>query len=655
MKLKQYLVRNFKCVLDSGDIDVGDRITCFVGKNESGKTALLEALRNTNPALDRRGRNVYDKQRDLPKHKYSENCEAVYVECYYELDDEDVQKVEELLGKGVLKGTRFKVEQDQNNTVRLLPDDIKANMQVAMNNLVTNIDLTVDQKEKVKNAKTWDDFINVLNDVGETPETQRAINVAHQVISCDRSLVQYILDEVIKPLLPVFFYLDEYPQIEGSVNVNTLATRERENTLTDPDRMMIRLLEAAKMYFRQMEGANSQNALANIYGRSEGLTKASEHVTAKILKYWPQKEHLQIRLEPRIAAAGDPEGMQAGVNIWIEIYDKNKKESVPLDQRSKGFIWSLSLLINCASIEQQHKNIIFLLDEPGLHLHGDAQADLLRFFEEEFTNTQIVYTTHSPFMVDASKPERIRVVNNSGEGTKVSSEALSLKNGRLLPLQAALGYGITQSLFIAPDCIVVEGTSDRFFLQKISEKLISEGCIGLSPRWIIAPACGVGRVASFIGFIVPQQDINVVALLDSQKERKGDIDFLRDAALLGERRVITYAEFLARDEADVEDLFEPSFYLKIFNETYDEYLISHITVDDLGEGSGRIVKKIEGYLKKPNNKLKQKPLKLGKGGYIHHDPAFYFHLNIDTLWAEISDDTRNIFETIFKHINELLK
>lgn len=47
LKLKQYHVRNFKCVLDSGEIDVDDHITCFVGKNESGKTALLEALRNT--------------------------------------------------------------------------------------------------------------------------------------------------------------------------------------------------------------------------------------------------------------------------------------------------------------------------------------------------------------------------------------------------------------------------------------------------------------------------------------------------------------------------------------------------------------------------------------------------------------------------------
>lgn len=252
LKLKQYRVRNFKCVLDSGDIDVDGRITCFVGKNESGKTALLEALRNTNPAPDRHGRNVYDKQRDLPKHKYGENCEAIYVECYYELDDEDVQKVEELVGKGVLKGTRFKVEQDQNNIVRLLPDDIKVNMQVTMNNLVASIDLTVDQKKNVKNANSWDDFINALHGVNETPEVIHAINTAHQVINCEQSLVQYILDKVIKPLLPVFFYLDEYPQIEGSVNVDALITRRDSTALTDSDRMMIRLLEIAEMDYQQI-------------------------------------------------------------------------------------------------------------------------------------------------------------------------------------------------------------------------------------------------------------------------------------------------------------------------------------------------------------------------------------------------------------------
>ena len=156
------------------------------------------------------------------------------------------------------------------------------------------------------------------------------------------------VDKVIKPLLPVFFYLEEYPQIEGSVNVGALITRRDSTALTDSDRMMIRLLEIAEMDYQQMEGINNTNELANVHGRSEGLAKASERVTAKILKYWPQKEHLQIRIEPKIAADGDPKGRQAGVNIWIEIYDKNKKESVPLDQRSKGFIWSLSLLSSAA-------------------------------------------------------------------------------------------------------------------------------------------------------------------------------------------------------------------------------------------------------------------------------------------------------------------
>lgn len=47
MKLKRYRVRNFRSIIDSGDIDVDDCVTCLVGKNESGKTAYHKVKQRT--------------------------------------------------------------------------------------------------------------------------------------------------------------------------------------------------------------------------------------------------------------------------------------------------------------------------------------------------------------------------------------------------------------------------------------------------------------------------------------------------------------------------------------------------------------------------------------------------------------------------------
>ena len=43
MRLRKFRVRAFRCIHDSGEIAVGD-LAAFIGRNESGKTTILEAL-----------------------------------------------------------------------------------------------------------------------------------------------------------------------------------------------------------------------------------------------------------------------------------------------------------------------------------------------------------------------------------------------------------------------------------------------------------------------------------------------------------------------------------------------------------------------------------------------------------------------------------
>ena len=176
-----------------------------------------------------------------------------------------------------------------------------------------------------------------------------------------------------------------------------------------------------------------------------------------------------------------------------------------LGTRSRGFVWFFSFLAWYGDVQRKKQNVILLLDEPGLSLHGKAQGDLLRYFEKELVpNHQVIYTTHSPFMVDPTRFERVRIVQDRSvdtdedlpdgeEGTKVTSDVLEATDDSLFPLQGALGYDISQTLFVGSNSLIVEGVSDLLYLQVMSGVLQAEGREGLSSEWTITPVGGQTR------------------------------------------------------------------------------------------------------------------------------------------------------------------
>ena len=154
-------------------------------------------------------------------------------------------------------------------------------------------------------------------------------------------------------------------------------------------------------------------------------------------------------------------------------------------------MWFFSFLAWYEDIKRKQQNVILLLDEPGLSLHGRAQGDLLAYFEHELADRQLIYSTHSPFMIDPHNFERVRIVQDRGidaveqlskeqDGTKVLPNVFDATDDSLFPLQGALGYEIHQTLFVGPNSLVVEGPSDMLYLREVSNELEREGRIGLS-------------------------------------------------------------------------------------------------------------------------------------------------------------------------------
>ena len=64
--LRRFRVTNYRNVDDSGWIPV-ERVTAFVGRNESGKTTILKALHKFHPAT----KEAYNPQREFPRDRFT--------------------------------------------------------------------------------------------------------------------------------------------------------------------------------------------------------------------------------------------------------------------------------------------------------------------------------------------------------------------------------------------------------------------------------------------------------------------------------------------------------------------------------------------------------------------------------------------------------
>lgn len=243
---------------------------------------------------------------------------------------------------------------------------------------------------------------------------------------------------------------------------------------------------------------------------------------------------------------------------------------VNLNERSRGFQWFFAFYITFSADTDggQAENAIILLDEPGLYLHARSQSDLLRHLETDFTN-QILYSTHSPFMVPTHALDSIRTVNIAEEaGTTVTNDPTGDAR-TLFPLQAALGYDLAQSLFVGPNNLVVEGVTDFWIMSAVSAYAAEKGKASLSPTLTLTPAGGAQKV-SYMVALLTSESLNVLVLLDTERDSKATKEELLKTKLIRDQNVVFVSEAFASppSEADIEDLLDPAIYESLVRESY---------------------------------------------------------------------------------------
>ena len=652
MKLTKVRITEFQSIQDSNEFKIGD-VTCLVGKNEAGKTALLKALYRLNPIIEADGN--FDVMDDYPRQNVADYQDAIsnkrrepaqVIRATYELEKGDVNAVEDIFGPECLKDSTPTVTLRKGYSNNRTFNGPKVDGEASLKYLVQTADIPESLSSNLLRQNTVEGMVKTLEGEKQTETIHKLTRILRDI--SDRDVSYVACNDIIWPRIPKFLYFDEYYQMKGQDNLDALKVRVASDALEDPDRPLMGLIKLAGLNLDQLTAPGRTEQLI------ASIEAAENRLTQKVLAYWSQNQHLRMKFDIRQAQPEDPVGMTSGTNIWGRVQDTKHMVSTPLRTRSRGFVWFFSFLAWYSY--QREDNLILLLDEPGLSLHAKAQADLLRYFEKELKpHHQLIYTTHSPFMVDSTCFDRVRIVQDLSveqdsedlseeqEGTKVITEVLDATPDSLFPLQGALGYEIYQTLFIGPNSLVVEGVSDLLYIQTISEFLRANGRAGLSTNWTITPVGGADKVPAFVALIGAQRHLNVAVLIDYQTSDQQRVQNLYKKKLLEKTHVLTYAEFVSSDEADIEDMFDPSFYLKLVNKEFN----SSVSLADLPTGPPRVISRLGQYLK--TNSLPE------GAKFNHYRPARYFANNIGPLAEELSQQELKRFQQVFDKLNALLQ
>jgi hypothetical protein len=585
MKLSKFRIQNYRAINDSGWIEVED-IAAIVGKNESSKTSLLKALWKFNPfkaepySLDRewpRGRRK-DRSPDQPVSTVVFEFSEDEIAELHEIDD----TVSHVTGVEITKSYSGKT------TYSFLPHTpvTKAWAKQVVGKIPEAVEGTASKKFKSEFKTAFSDLIGAVGGLSEFDSAQykqlvegfkpkingfcsadeaeaaKDKEVAAKVVAAADLAIKDLASEspgrkaikMASSWLPKFIYMDDHKAFKGSAHLNQVNERKTNNTLTEEDKTILLIMEMSGL---NLEDEVKKGSQPDREQRMLDMSDASSTLTNEIANRWRQKKY-----EVQFQADGH--------HFMTFVKDNGAKALVPLDERSKGFQWFFSFdMTFMYETNGSFENAIILLDEPGLHLHADAQRDLLERFKSYAEDNQLIYTTHMPFMIDVRRLDNVWVAEEDPEtGSRFHQDWETAGKDARFTLQAAIGMSWSQSLFVGKNNLIVEGVTDFWFLNAMSALLRDAGRAAIDERLVITPAGGATKVA-YVGTLLHAQDLNVAVLLDSDKEGEAAHKQLVHQWILEKDHALLLGETLGKTGAlALEDLFDEDYYLRQMKDSY---------------------------------------------------------------------------------------
>lgn len=686
MELVAFRVTMYKGIIDSGWVEVNP-LTVLVGKNESGKTSLLKALHKFNPypsssyedyslsheddlyQIDED--DLYQIDWEWPRaHRAERSEKQVVCRAKFQLLDREKSDLTQITGEAKIPDTvevsrnyaeELEVHwhedllsdklspQDIDNAFDALPevqDEFNDQFKQIAYECLREAERLADEQqftELTELSQKYQPLLGGAISPSDSPQqiendfiTQYFADLEWVVRTLESSpSIQKRVQEYITDHLPTFIYMDDYRIFSGTAQLDEIQTRRNNGDLTEEDQTFLTILNLSNLDLDELVQLGQGNT-ETIKQRQYNVATGANILTKVIADRLRQRHYaVDYRID--------------GQRFFTFVKDDRDPSLIELAERSKGFQWFFSFdLMFMYESQWTFEGCVVLLDEPGLHLHPDAQRDLLRLLEPYAEGNTLLYTTHLPFMIDLHHPDRIRVLKETDNGIVVTTNLNESSPEAKLVLQAALGMDASQSFLVADRNLVVEGVDDYWILAELSNLLLRDGEEGLPEDVFITPGGGASEVVHISTFMIGQE-LDVVVLFDSDDEGRRAKDKLVKEWLTrytgSQTEVILLGEAVgASGDFALEDLFPEVFVTDIVEEFYREDLelkgIDKITL----QGKDMLWKRIERFMTEQNIKINKGPIakRLRKKLSIMKDAS------------ELPDETKEKAIKLFQAIRDAL-
>lgn len=608
MKIDKFRIRNYRSILDTGYVNLEQDITLLLGKNESGKTTILKSLEYF-------GTNKEYSDSDLPSHSDLETKHDIsgleiedipIADIQFSLDDHDKEVLEEihpaLKSADLIKCTKFfddhfdieipNVDLDALEN----PEQIYKDSEIETNIIKINamakefkgdLDSFLENSVYMQQKSNFEDALDELINFKDPRKIENLdLNKLKQLINLRDPHNTIILSGIDEFLLEIEYYKKEI--------INDLS--KDVNTVTDqilgimPNFMYFSTVEELDDEAHWGDLKNNKDKFKTIrnllylsdldmdiddYENRSSISKAqnaSARVTGLVNEYWTQDK---VKIELYIT------NDKVMVSVWDDIIKSFQEPSV----RSQGFQWFLSFYINfTVDSNEELKNTIILLDDPGVYLHSGGQKDLINTLEKLSESNQIVLATHSPFMINKNKLTQIRLVTKEqNKGTTITEKFYKSNYDALAPVRAAIGMSLGDSLFIGKRTLVAEGITDDILLKPLSKLLskMDENFIDTS-KITFLDVNSADKTKFYLPFLL-NENIEFLILLDYDEKGREKAKELKNQFGTDLNIMMCNEVKNVQGDVEIEDLFDFKFYLKAVNLAYKDLFIEKLNKESLEE------------------------------------------------------------------------
>lgn len=547
MRLRKFRVRAYRCIHDSGEITVGD-LAAFVGRNESGKTTILQALTLLNKEETLSDLDLCDEMAEELKE------EMKLAEGEFELSQNETKMIKEKF-PNLPEINRVKLFRTNKNTqVQYSFENIKISeesdgglnswenfskrildfLDTIPNHLRIQINTKFFDNPPPKNQTSFDtefaDFNNQFHVIAA--QDPKVMEEWEKIYSSPENQFSNLLSGgsqktaldnfVANNLHPRFVYFSDYKKIYGNINLNEYIRDEKREKIEsieyieefDKAETVRNLFYLAELDLSELEEVKDSPSRC-----IKLLNAASNRLTKKLNPAWKGEPiHVELRYNP-------------GNIMSVVISDVHRDGTVTntglLNRRAEGFKWTFSFIVNFAAETQRAelKEAILLLDEPARNLHPTQQMGISDLLKNLAGSNQVLYATHSPFMIFDYTPGNLLVVelDKRKHLSRIFYDYWNADDKTLTPILYGLSRGLVESITDreigrnSRPVIIVETMSDSMYLNSF-DKFLQDPNISMNPLNIV-PAYNKNAVLP-LAIFYRNHGHNTFILLDNTEESK---------------------------------------------------------------------------------------------------------------------------------------